>query len=200
MDAENAVGHPGCRRTRSAGSRLDAEAFAEKEVVHTAVERKFEIIGEARSTPEVIRRWPVVFQIFATSFHSRSLIHASSRRGINPVWRNRPETCRTHERSLPRCSMNWDRLEMMQGHGVRSWRAGCVGAVAIFSTMAYEPRPPLRATAPAAPPASRRTRPRPASPARPRCADRRCGPSGRSRSGLCQSPVLDRRAPSTAVS
>ena len=38
---------------------LDSGAYARSELVHSAVERKFEVIGEAlNQLPEPMRRWP----------------------------------------------------------------------------------------------------------------------------------------------
>ena len=88
QDAANATG----RFT----SGLDAEAFAEKEVVHTAVERKFEIIGEAlnqlsKLDPTLARRIPNLRDI--VSFRNL-LIHAYASVDLDQVWR-------TVEEALP---------------------------------------------------------------------------------------------------
>jgi uncharacterized protein with HEPN domain len=91
------VGHPGCReRHRPVHLWADAGAFAENEVVHTAVERKFEIIGEAlnqlsKLDPMLARRIPNLRDI--VSFRNL-LIHAYASVDLDQVWR-------TVEEALP---------------------------------------------------------------------------------------------------
>ncbi len=68
---------------------LDMEAYAETEVVHSAVERKFEIIGEAlgllsKLDPLLARRIPDVRNIIA---FRNVLIHGYAAVDHNRVWR-----------------------------------------------------------------------------------------------------------------
>ena len=75
---------------------LDAKAYAKSEVVHAAVERKFEIIGEALSQlskldPDLARRIPDSRQIIA---FRNVLIHGYAKIEHDRVWQ-------TAETSLP---------------------------------------------------------------------------------------------------
>jgi uncharacterized protein with HEPN domain len=81
QDAANAIG----RFT----SGLNAGTFAENEVVHAAVERKFEIIGEALNQPSKLdpilaRRIPDFHDII--SFRNL-LIHGYATVDLDQVWR-----------------------------------------------------------------------------------------------------------------
>jgi uncharacterized protein with HEPN domain len=68
---------------------LDAERYADSELVHTAVERKFEIIGEALSQlfkldPDLARRIPDFREIIA---FRNLLIHGYAAIQHERVWR-----------------------------------------------------------------------------------------------------------------
>jgi uncharacterized protein with HEPN domain len=75
---------------------LDARAYAQNEVVHSAVERKFEIIGEALSqlaklNPDLAQRIPEFRKIIA---FRNLLIHGYARIEHDRVWQ-------TAQKSLP---------------------------------------------------------------------------------------------------
>lgn len=69
-------------------SGMDAQAYAASELVHSAVERKFEVIGEAlnqlsKARPDIAAKIPAVPQIVA---FRNQLIHGYARVDHATVW------------------------------------------------------------------------------------------------------------------
>ena len=128
---------------------LNAETFAESEVVHAAVERKFEIIGEAlnqlsRFDPILVQHIPDFRDI--VSFRNL-LIHGYAIVDLDQVWHAVVEALPGLGAVVAACSMNWGRLNSSDRYAPTALTRRASAAVSDTATGMPPPRPRCRAWA-----------------------------------------------------